>query len=518
MLIKPLVFLSLLAFVMSLTAVLFAYYSKDVIDSMLASSDRIMLYGAILILILVIQLISSATSNYYKAWFSNHLYFKIQQDYFSRLIRSVETFDKNHSAEKIHLFKKDLSIIAEGLSDILPKFIFYIFRFTGAFVVLYFLNPSFAILFFLVGALLLFASRLIRKPIFRTHKKAIEAESKMYAYMQDGLSQLEVIKAYEAESLSLNHLYGLNLDLIEKDMNKQKLSIFTNSGLQLFFSFGLAFSILVGAYQVSQDLLSVGELTAVIQLVSNIQSPFSGLSHLIPRYYSMQASIERLDALNNLKQEKESRYEIKPFETIEFKDVSFSYPDKVIFKDFNLTLLNHQKYVIKGKSGLGKTTLLKLLLGLLQTGRGTITLKGQSEIEISEQTRPYMAYVPQTPYFFSDTILNNLTFNHDVEDSLIMDALEKAHIYDDIMALKDKLETKLGESGVGLSIGQLQRLSLARALIKGSPILILDEITASLDKETEIKIIETLRELNDKTIIFISHKSSNLEGFIDIDL
>ena len=219
-LIIPLVFLSILAVIMSMTAIAFAYFSKDAIDSANGQSDVFIVYAIVLVGLLLIRLISSAINSYYKAFVSNQLYKRIQKDYFSKLLQAKPDNQIRHSSEHIHLFKKDLQLVSDGLTDILPKFIFYIIRFLGAFVVLYILNPLFALLFFSVGLFLLLISKLLRKPISNSHKRAIEAESTMFTYMQDSLSQIEVIKAYEVETQSLARLEDLNNNLIKRNLHK----------------------------------------------------------------------------------------------------------------------------------------------------------------------------------------------------------------------------------------------------------------------------------------------------------
>ncbi|PKK87357.1 MAG: hypothetical protein CVV63_01305 [Tenericutes bacterium HGW-Tenericutes-8] len=518
----PLVLLSVLSIVMSLSAVIFAYMSKLAIDEAFNSGDRFFFYAVILVLILLAQLLAQALNHYYKAYVHNKLYERIQKDYYQHLLSGVlPDVQKEHAANYIHLFKADLQMVTESVSDILPKIIFYVVRFTGAFIVLFILSDLFALLFLGLGILLFLLSRLIRKPIFETHQQALKQETLMYTYMTDTLSHLEVIKAFEREDTFLNHLDGMAHTLTKKRMKKTQISVFTSLGLNAFFAFGYAFSIIFGAYQIGLGLLSIGALTAIIQLVQNIQSPFSGLSTIMPKYYQMLGSMDRLEHIKAIHLESKVQTNIQPFNTLLFDHVSFSYPDKPVIKHLSFEIKQKDIVWVKGASGIGKTTLLKLLLGYLTPSEGNIQLVTTDHmVPITSNTRSYFSYVPQSPFILNDTILENLTLKAAVDPDLVKKACIQANIYEDILSLNNGFDTLLGENGIGLSLGQLQRLSIARALIKNSPVLLLDEITASLDTKAEQDIYDTLKTLKDKTLIIVSHKniqSLNPDLIIDIN-
>lgn len=511
----PLVLLSLLSIVMSLTAVSFAFFSKSTIDAAIGGDESFKSFAVILISILFVQLSAQSSTHYYKVHFQNKLYKRMQKDYYKYLLYGqMPLINKEHSSNYVHLFKADLSLVSEGVADILPRIIFYVFRFSSAFVLLFILSKTFAVLFLGLGLLLLLVSRFFRKPLFQTHKKAIKQESDLYTYMTDSISHIEVLKAFESESFADENLDLMTEDLIKKRMAKQRISITASLGLNIFFSFGYAFSIIFGAYQISLGLLTLGSLTAIIQLVQNIQSPFSGLSEVIPKYYQMLASIERLSALSDITMESDEKIEKRAFTKISFEHINFAYEDKAVLNNFSLDIHNKDHLWIKGASGLGKTTLLKLLLGFITPAEGSLNLKTDlGDIPISPASRAYFSYVPQTPYIFNDTIYNNLTLKKDIPMNLVVEACIKADIDFDIQALEKGYDTILGEDGRGLSLGQLQRLSISRALLKDAPVLLLDEITASLDLASEKKIYASLLKLTDKTLVIVSHKDiSYLEG------
>ncbi|MDY0210784.1 MAG: ABC transporter ATP-binding protein [Acholeplasma sp.] len=503
----PLIILSLFSVVLSSSAVLFALLSKTTIDYAIKNHDDFHLYALLLIVVLMIQLFAQMINHYLRVYYQNKFYIKLQQDYFKTLLNGhYQLVRKTHSSSYIHLFKSDLALIADGLLDILPKLVFYILRFLLAFVVLYYLSPLFALLFLGLGLVLFGLSKLLKRPLQRSHQQALQIENKMYTHMTDSLSHIEVIKAFESESFTLDTLDKDSKHLLEKRMNKTKISALSSFGLNLFFGFGYAFSIIFGAYQISIGLLSIGALTALIQLVQNIQSPFSGLSNLLPKYYQMVQSIKHLDQIKDIPQDTLPLTKTYPFKQIEFKNVSFKYDKKLILDGFNLIIKKGDFIWIKGESGLGKTTLFKLLLGFLKPYQGQIKLTNTDQrLHLGEQTRSYFAYVPQTPYILSDTIYHNLTLGKQVPLEEVINVCKITLIHDEIMNTPKGYETVLQEEQ-GLSIGQLQRLSLARALLKNAEVLLLDEVTSSLDPMTEKVLLTNIESLKDKTILFISHR------------
>lgn len=504
---KPLTVLSLFSLILSLTAIGFAYVSKLAIDHY-ESTSKLVLFGGVLVLIMVIQLGLSTFNQYYKAKSTYRLESIMRADLYEILLHSkLQDSSNAHSAVYINHFKADLTTISDGVYDLIPKVIFYVGRFLGAFIVLFILDSLFAFLFFGLGCLLLLISRLLSKPIKAIQKAALVAEDQLYTTLQEGLTHIEVIKAFEAEHLQQQALEKDSTDFYLKRLKKQVITAFTSLGLHSFFAFGYVFAILFGAYRLNQGTLVFGSLVAIIQLVQNIQSPFSGLSTLVVKYHQWGTSIDRVVALSKLEVESKTQVPIQPFKKIEFKNVSFKYDSNWVIERLNFDIKPNELIWIKGESGNGKTTLIKLLLGLYTPTEGSITLKlDESNYALSESTRGYFSYVPQSHFMMSQSILENLTLGHDISMDTVIKMCQIAMIYNDILETQSGFQTPLKEMGAGLSIGQLARLSLARALLKDAPILLLDELTAALDSDTEKKVLMNLKTLKQKTIIFVSHR------------
>lgn len=505
--IKPLSLLSVFSLILSSTAIIFAYVSKLAIDAY-TDSNKLFLYGALLIVIMLIQVLLSSYNQYYKASSTYRLEDTMRHDLFQKLLKGkIEQSEENHSAVYINHFKSDLTLITDGVYDLLPKVIFYIFRFLGAFIVLFMLDALFAVVFLALGLLLFVLSRVLSKHIKQVQKESLVAEDQLYQQMQEGLTHLEVIKAFEAEDIQSESLQTIGHHFYLKRMKKQAISALTGLGLHSFFAFGYLFAILFGLIRLNQGSIVFGSLVAIIQLVQNIQSPFSGLSSLMIKYHQWTTSLDRIRLIDGLESESKTKIPIRDFKKIELKKVSFAYDQKPVLKELSFEIKPNELIWIKGDSGKGKTTLIKLLLGLMKPNSGSIELKIEdASYPLSESTRQYFSYVPQSYYLLTDSILDNLTLKRVMPMEKVIVACQLACIHDDILKTPAGFDTKLKELGSGLSIGQLERLSIARAILKDAPILLLDEITASLDLETEKKVLMNLKTLKQKTIIIISHR------------
>lgn len=503
----PLSLLSLYSLILSTTAVLFAYISKLAIDTY-TESNKLFLYGSLLVIIMVIQVLLSAYNQFYKSKVTYQLEDVIRKDLFHKILKGrLKDTENNHSAIYINHFKSDLTQITDGVFDLIPKLLFFVFRFLGAFIVLFILDALFAFIFLGLGIVLFVVSRLLSKQIKEIQKASLKAEDELYQVMQEGLTHIEVIKAFEAESIQTETLEAQGKNYYQKRLKKQLVSSLTGLGLHGFFAFGYLFAILFGIYRLQQGAIVFGSLIAIIQLVQNIQSPFSGLSSLVIKYHQWGASLDRVSMMDQLESESKTKIPVRPFKKIEIKRVSFHYDRKQVVEDLSFEIKPNDLIWIRGESGKGKTTLIKLLLGLMKPKQGSIELKiDDASYELSESTRQYFSYVPQSYYLLSDTILDNLTLKKDIPMDKVIEACKVACIYEDILKTPEGFQTKLKEMGAGLSIGQLGRLSIARAILKDAPILLLDEVTASLDVETERKVLSNLKALKQKTIVFVSHK------------
>ena len=241
---------------------------------------------------------------------------------------------------------------------------------------------------------------------------------------------------------------------------------------------------------------------------------------LLSKYFAVLASAERIIELDNIPDEiEENEYDINveyfydKLQTIKFDNITFRYDRDVILDNTSLTVNKGDFVAIMGISGIGKSTLLKLLLGVFHVEDGEIWLNtSEGDVKVDCHTRRLFTFVPQGNFLLSGTIRENLTFiNSDATEDEINEAVRIACADKFLDELPDGLETVIGERGIGLSEGQLQRLAIARAILSKSPIMLLDEATSALDEETELEFLRNLRQMQNKTCIIVSHKKAALE-------
>ncbi len=514
-----LIFVILASVIVSVLGVRLALSSKDVIDVATGarhgsfSRESVMLFG-----IVALQLVFMAISSNIKARLSGKLTVTMKQRVFSKLLsKDWQSISAHHSGELLNRINSDVSIVVNGVSTILPSVFSLITKLVSAFFAMFMLDRTFAFVAVAVGPPVIFAATLYSKRMKSLHKKTQEAEGKTSAFMQESLQNMLMIKSFGSEEF-----IGTKSGLLQKVAYKLKIkrntiSILASSGLFLVFSAVYYATLAWGAYRLSLGMITVGTMTAFLQLINQIQSPFMGLSSVMPQIYSMMASAERIMELENLADEQtknETEVSTEMFEKIKADSVTFGYAcGNVVLEDVSFEINRNEFVAVTGESGAGKSTLIKLLLGMIAPTGGEIEIvAGGRKYSADKKTRRLFSYVPQGNMILSGTIRDNIKFsNEDATDEEIEKCARLAEIWDFISNTEDGLDTVVGERGLGLSEGQVQRLAIARALIYDAPILLLDEATSALDAETENKVLENIKNMTEKTCIIISHKKAALD-------
>ena len=507
----PMIALVTMSAILSAIAVVFAFISKLTIDAAQFREGRIFVTAAIALAgLLALQLCVRALHNYVLARTEAHAARNLRAHLYGEILRKKpRAIERIHSGEWMNYLQSDVRAVSYGVAHILPKFVFLVLRFVFAFILLFYLDRVFAFVMLGFGSLLFIASLFVRNAIKRRHNRMQDAEAHLRSYMQEGLEHLPLIKSFEAEQFTEMHMRKRQGGFVRALLAKKRLSIAAGTALQGFFSAAYAFAIIFGAYQIGMNVLTFGSLVAILQLVEFMQSPFVGLSTLLPQFYAMSASSERLMRVEAFPPEAKTRYTpIDGFSRIIFDNITFKYDDAEILSSLNIEIDRHDFVHIKGDSGIGKTTFLKLLLGLLEPDAGEIRIETETAtLTCSADTRSLFTYVPQGLMIQSGTIAENIAYNRkDADKTSIRAAAEAACILDDIEALPQGFDTVISERGGGLSEGQVQRLAIARALMRDAEVLLLDEITSALDQKTEKAILANIRTMREKTCLVISHR------------
>lgn len=367
-----------------------------------------------------------------------------------------------------------------------------------------------------------------RKVLKKLHKSIQAKDGKLRVFLQERLSSLVIVRTFLAEQQTNVEAQQKMSEHKEARMKRNHFSNICNMG----FSAAMNGMYLLGFGYCGMGIIggtvSYGTLTAVLQLISQIQSPFANITGYLPKFYAMTASEERLREAENFaddckekaieKSEIQNFYE-NDFSAIKLRNVNFTYKtsDKEsVLKNISFDIKKGENIAFTGHSGCGKSTVLKLLMCLYHCDKGEIFLRrsDDTEIPISSEWHRLFAYVPQGNQLMSGTIREIVAFADKSEihnEEKLKQALKISCADEFIRELENGMDTILGERGLGLSEGQMQRIAVARAIFADSPILLLDEATSALDEQTEKKLLENLRSMTDKTVIIVTHRPKALE-------
>lgn len=510
-------FLTVLSVIMSLVQVRFATASKDVIDVATKAADGIFskVFG-ILIGLLVFRLVLQIIANYVNVHAASKFEIALKRRIFKVLIgKDYLSVSKIHSGELLNRINSDVSVIVNGIIAILPSAALFITSIIGAFYVLYGIDSTLAIIILCIGPVVAVGARIYSAKYKEMHKKCQEYDGKTKSFMLEILQNLLVVKSFGSEKIVLDKSEDLQMNSYRLRIKRVTVSLVAQVGLFIIFNAGYYFALGYGAYRLSTGELTYGDVMAILALVNQIQSPFKSVSSLLPQAFAVSASVERILELEDLKDEPESNSPIdssvyKDLDEIVFDNATFSYSSDSVVSGINMSVKKGECVAIAGESGVGKSTAIKLLLGIMEVESGRIYLKGKfGEMEVGKDTRPLFAYVPQGNLVLSGTIRENVSFGHnDAKEEDIIKACKIAQIWDFVEGLDKGLDTVLGEKGLGMSEGQTQRISIARALLHDAPVLLLDESTSALDSVTEKALLAAIREMTDKTCIIVSHKQA----------
>ena len=364
------------------------------------------------------------------------------------------------------------------------------------------------------------------KVIHRRFRLVQEAFSDLTDAAQESFAGIRVIKSFVQEDLVTENFTKVNQNNFEKNLQLVKVSGIFHPLIQFISSISFFIVIIYGGRLVILDIISLGDFIAFNNYLSLLIWPMMAMGWVINLLQRGIASMERINAILEVKPEiidSNTALELNSLKgKIEFKNVYFKYPlsTDYVLKDINFTIDKGNTLAIVGRTGSGKTTIINLLLRLYETEKGNILLDNINIKDIKiKSIRENISYVPQDNFLFTTTIRENIGFAFDIpiEEELMIESSKLAQVYDNIVDFPKKFDTVLGERGVTLSGGQKQRVSIARALAKDAPILILDDSLSSVDTETEEKILNQLESItNKKTTIIVSHRISTVKDADEI--
>ncbi len=431
-----------------------------------------------------------------------------------------EYYQVNKVGNLMSLYTNDLDTIQECFGDGVMMFFDALFLGALAFIKMFKMDVKLTALSMVPMAFLLGIGTIIGKRMRKKWSERQEAFSDLSDFSQESFSGIAVIKAFVKEAKEISAFKKLNLKNENTNVAYTKISMLLNILVTLFVESVISVILGYGGYLVYINRFDAGQLVEYIGYFTSIVWPVMAISMLVEKASRGKASLERvselLDATNDVC-DKDSATDIGQIKgEIEFKNLTFRYPDGEydVLKNASFKIEAGESVGIVGKTGAGKTTVVDLILRTYNVPDGTVFVDGNDVNSVTiHSLREGCAYVPQDNFLFSDTIKANIAFAYDdIDEESVREAAVLSDVDDNIVEFKEGYNTVLGERGVTVSGGQKQRISIARALMKNAPILIMDDSVSAVDTKTEKVILENLRaNRQGKTTILIAHRISTVE-------
>ena len=510
-------------------AVAFVYVSKVMVDNataMFAAQAAGATVGTIwtnlgkwacaMIGIVVFRILLNSLRSYIQTKTDVKLRNRLRSRMFDQLLNTRhENSASLHTGDLVNRVFEDVRVVASAVSVSLPNTIGSCIQFAAALIFLLILDLRLAIVIALILPMGIIGGKYITYRLRSLTHNIRNSDSKVQVHIQESIQHKTVIQTMDYVDNSSSELIDLQSDLYGNELKRVRFSIAARIIMALCMSGGHAIVFLWGVFGISTGAVTYGMMTAFLQLVSQLQRPLLEMSSSVPSLIHAIASVDRIIEIEEIPRDKadEARH-LAGVPGIKIENVTYAYPesDTEIFTDFSHNFLPGSRTAIVGPTGIGKSTLIRLLLALLTPKKGSITIYDNEEIPISASTRCNLVYVPQGNSLFSGTIRENLQMGDpQATDEKMWWALETSAA-DFVKELPSGLDSPCFEAGVGLSEGQAQRVAIARALLRPGKVLLLDEFSSALDTQTEDILMERLtKALPDRTMIFITHRQRIIE-------
>lgn len=441
---------------------------------------------------------------------------KIQRRMFETVLGSVWLGrDRQHTGDTMNRLDRDVRDVTSVISNTLPQALIVTCRLIGAFVFLCVYDARLACALMIITPLFIALSKFYVRRMRALTRDIRKTDSEIQSIMQESLQHRIMLKTMEQEEGVVERLGLTQQSLSDQIRYRTRFSSVSNALVNIGFAGGYLVAFLWGAWRLEQGLITYGMMLAFIQLVGQIQGPFRDMTRFIPTLISSLTAGERLMELEQLPQEETCEaIRFKGGCGIRLKDLSYAYDEdyRLIIDRLSYNFPPGSITAVLGETGSGKTTLIRLILALLPPLKGRVEFyDGDVSTKASPGTRCNLVYVPQGNSLLSGSVRSNLLLGRpDATEREMWDALELAEA-GFVKESDEGLDMPVGESGLGLSEGQAQRIAIARALLRPGRVLLLDEATSALDEETETRVLDNLMGRNADsptpyTVICVTHR------------
>lgn len=495
-----------------------AVISKDIINNAINGTSNkiltlIICYGVLILVQMGINVISTLMGTMLQERFS----FGIRKQLYEKILSSqwLEV-EKYHSGDLMTRLTSDAGNIADGIMLIIPSVITLVIQLLMVFFTLFHYSKLLAVFALLIAPVAALMAWLLGSKLKQLQLKVQESEAMYRSFMQESVANLMIVKTFANEEYSTDRLVELRENRFHWVYKKTKMGALYSTVMSLAFETGYIVAFTYGAFQVAEKIIDYGTMSIFLTLVNRVQSPVMSLAQQIPRIVSVLASAGRIMEIQAIAEEKKADENITSEEIgIKVENLTFGYTDEIVLSDVNFEMKPGQMMAVIGESGIGKTTLIRLVMSFMDANSGHIQFyNGNGDTEDGNAgCREFMSYVPQGNTLFSGTVRENIRMGRlDATEEEMWEALRMASGDAFVKKLPKGLDTVIGEKGHGLSEGQAQRVAIARALIRKAPFLILDEATSALDEQTELNVLKGIQELDPKpTCLVITHRKSVLK-------
>ena len=526
--------LALLQMILGVAGMSQALIISGLVDSAVERNGSLFLRYCIfevglIVVLFVLRMLNSILDEYTRSTVENTFKRRLFRNL---LYKDYASVTASHSGEWLTRLTSDATIVSGGIVHIIPGLAGTIVRLVYAVALLFWFVPELCGWILLGGAVTGGLTWCLRNLMKKLHLQVQTADTRYRVFMTERLSSMMILRTFQKEEVALKQGERQMKGHLRTRMRRNVVTSLFSNGFGLVVNTAYAAGAIYCGIGILNQVISYGTFTAVLQLVSAVQTPIANISAVFPQYSSLMASAERIMESERFYEEPQeqlveniSEFYNEKFQAIGLRNATFTYlpveneegqnTRRTVLRNVDMEIRKGEYVAFCGPSGCGKSTVLKLLMRLYRLDEGECYIRSaDGDLPLTAAWRGMFSYVPQGNQLMSGTIREVVTFGDQTlmrEDERIWQALKVACADQFMDEMPDGLDTLLGERGAGLSEGQMQRIAIARAIFSDRPVLLLDEATSALDEATEAKLLDNLRVMTDKTVIIVTHRPKALE-------